>query len=58
MTLQDFVKEQVRLLNKFEQHWEKRALRNPQMYPSELESSTWGKQFNEFVDRFEKENER
>jgi hypothetical protein len=49
MTLQAYVKEQIRLLNKFEQHWEKRSLRQPKEYPSELSAGDWDEQFDLFT---------
>lgn len=54
MKLQDFVKEQVHLLNKFEQHWEKRSLRQPEEYPPELASGDWDEQFHSFLETFKK----
>jgi hypothetical protein len=56
MKIQEYVKEQIRLLNKFEQHWEKRSLRQPQEYPSELASGDWDEQFHSFLESFTKES--
>lgn len=49
MTIQKYVKEQRKLLDKFEQFWEKRSLRKPDMYPPDLPIGDWEEQFHSFV---------
>ncbi len=45
MDLTDYVKQQRRLLDKFEAHWEKRARQSPGMYPIEMDVPEWDEQF-------------
>lgn len=50
MDLQTYVKLQKHLLDKFEQDWEKRSLRQPSAYSSELPSSEWDARFNLYLE--------
>ncbi len=56
MDLQVYIKEQRKVLDKFEADWEKRALRDPGLYPTKLSKEDWDDQFQAWCARRAWEN--
>ena len=50
MTLRDFVKEQIELLNGFESCWSSKHQENPSLFPEHMEPGDWDEQFSIFTE--------
>lgn len=59
MDLQIYIKEQRKLLDKFESYWEKRALRDPSLFPTNMAPGDWDTMFESWaIENHPKESDK
>lgn len=49
MTLDEFIKEQVDLLETFAREWKEQGKESPSTYPDDMPAVEWQEQYNYFV---------